>query len=353
MSRFFSKKYIDLTPYVPGEQPRGGGFIKLNTNESPFPPSAKALEAARKAAENVNLYSDPSCARLRETAAAAYGVRPGNIICGNGSDELLNFAFMAYCDETHPAVFPDISYGFYPVFALQNRVPFTQIPLAEDLSMDVRKLRAAGGVLFIANPNAPTGLLLGTGEIEELLLSDPARMVVVDEAYIDFGGESAVKLIEKYDNLLVIQTFSKSRSMAGARLGLAFAQESVIADLETLKYSLNPYNVNAVTQAMGVAALEDRGYMLDNCRTVIENREMTKAALKSAGFEVTDSAANFVFAKHPDAGGAELYAKLREKGILVRHFSSPARISDYNRITVGTRDQMEAFIKAAKECIGQ
>lgn len=347
MSRFFSKKYDGLTPYVPGEQPKKGQkFVKLNTNESPFPPSLKAVAAGFEAVNGLNLYSDPVCLKLRQTAAGVFGVGAGNVTCGNGSDEVLNFAFAAFCDGLTPAVFPDVTYGFYPVFAAQNRVPFVEIPLKDDFSVDVERMAAEKGTLFIANPNAPTGVALSIETIEFLLESDPSRMVVVDEAYVDFGAESAVGLIGKYENLLVTQTFSKSRSMAGARLGLGFAQESVIADIETLRNSLNPYNVNSVTLAMGAAALRDEEYTRANCLVIGKNRERTGEFLRSRGFVVTDSKANFVFASHPEIGGAEFNMKLREKGILVRHFGRPERIADYNRITVGSAEQMDFFEKA-------
>ncbi len=351
MSRFFSNKYSGLAPYVPGEQPRGAEYIKLNTNESPFPPSPGAVAAGAKALERLMLYPDPECGALCAAAAETFGVRPEQVICTNGSDEVLSWAFAAFCDGDRPAVFPDVTYGFYPVFAREQGVPYREVPLKDDLTVDIDAFMEAKGTLVIANPNAPTGSALPRDVIEALLRADPARMVVVDEAYVDFGGESVVKLIERYDNLLVTQTFSKSRSMAGARLGLGFAAEPVIRDLNTLRFSVNPYNVNSVTLAAGIGALADPAYTAANCRTVIENRAFAAAELIKLGFELTDSRANFVFARYPGVDGETLYRELKAKGILVRHFARPERISDYLRITVGTRAQMEALLRALAEII--
>ena len=351
MSRFFSNKFSGLAPYVPGEQPRGAEYIKLNTNESPFPPSPGAVAAGAKTLERLMLYPDPECGALCAAAAETFGVRPEQVICTNGSDEVLSWAFAAFCDGDRPAVFPVVTYGFYPVFAREQGVPYREVPLKDDLTVDIDAFMEAKGTLVIANPNAPTGIALPRDVIEALLRADPARMVVVDEAYVDFGGESVVKLIERYDNLLVTQTFSKSRSMAGARLGLGFAAEPVIRDLNTLRFSVNPYNVNSVTLAAGIGALADPAYTAANCRTVIENRAFAAAELIKLGFELTDSRANFVFARYPGVDGETLYRELKAKGILVRHFARPERISDYLRITVGTRAQMEALLRALAEII--
>ena len=350
MSRFFSEKYKKLVPYTPGEQPKGMKYIKLNTNESPFPPSEKAIKAGNLAAGSLNLYSDPQCSSLCEALGKMLGVEPECVLPTNGSDEILNFAFMAFCDKNTPAVFPDITYGFYPVFADLNGVPYEEIPLKEDFSVDTAKYYGGGKTIFIANPNAPTGLLLKRDEIEEIIKHNPDNIVVADEAYIDFGGESCVPLINKYDNLLVTQTFSKSRSMAGARLGFGVACPELIRDLNTVKYSTNPYNVNSMTMAAGVGVLADEEYTEKNCLEIINNRDFTACELKKLGFTLTDSYTNFVFAKHEALGGEELYTALREKGILVRHFGKE-RIKDYNRITIGTREQMEAFIDAVKSIL--
>ena len=350
MSRFFSENYKDLVAYVPGEQPADlSRFVKLNTNENPFPPSQKALEYAAQNTRPAHLYSDPDCRKLTALLAKTYGVEPENVICGNGSDELLFFAFSAFCSDDVPAVCPDISYGFYPVFAQMARVPYISIPLDKDLKIDLSEYKVKGTV-FIANPNAPTGIALGPSEIEELLAADPSRVVVVDEAYVDFGAESCVPLTRKYRNLLVVQTFSKSRSMAGARLGYAIGNKELIADLQTLKYSLNPYNVNSMTAALGEGTLLDAEYTRRNCLTVAGNRVFAVSELKKLGFEMTASLANFIFVKHPEHSGQEIYEKLKEKGVLVRHFSLE-RINDYNRITIGSRTQIEVLIKALKEII--
>ncbi len=343
MSRFFSVNYAALTPYTPGEQPRDKQYIKLNTNESPFPPSSGVREALMQQADDLRLYSDPECIALREKLAAVYGVKPAQVLMTNGSDEVLNFAFMAFADAAHPLVFPNITYGFYPVFAALNHIPYEEIPLKADYSIDYRDYCGIGKTVVIANPNAPTGLCLSLGEIEEILRTNPDNVVIIDEAYVDFGAQSAVSLVDKYDNLLVAQTFSKSRSMAGARLGFGIGNEKLIADLNTIKYSTNPYNVNRLTAAAGVAALCENEYYMDNCRTIAANRDWTTAALRDLGFTVLDSKANFVFARCARIGGEALYLALKECGILVRHFNK-APIADFVRITIGTKEQMQALI---------
>ena len=254
MSRFFSSKYSQLTPYTPGEQPRDMVYIKLNTNESPYPPSRKAQKLAALALDQLQLYSDPDCKALCQTAAAAFDIEPDQILFTNGSDDVLNFAFMAFCENG--AAFPDITYGFYPVFAELNGIEYTQIPLLEDFSVQVEDYIGLNKTIFIANPNAPTGKALPLSDIERIVAGNPDNVVVVDEAYVDFGGESAVSLIDKYDNLLVTQTFSKSRSMAGARLGMGIGCKELIKDLNTIRYSTNPYNINRMTMAAGIGAWE-------------------------------------------------------------------------------------------------
>lgn len=350
MSRFFSEKYSALTPYTPGEQPKDMRYIKLNTNESPFPPSPLALRMAKEAAENLQLYSDPECRALVSAAAERFGVSADEILFTNGSDEILNFAFMAFCDEKHPAVFPDVTYGFYPVFAQLNHVPYREIPLKADFSVDIQDYLGAGGTIFLANPNAPTGLALSLDQIEAILKANPDNVVVIDEAYVDFGAESAVKLIRRYDNLLVTQTFSKSRSLAGGRLGFGIGCKALIRDLNTIKYSTNPYNINSMTMAAGIGALRDEDYFQANCKTIRENREWTAAALESLGFTVLPSRANFLFARHERADGKALYLKLKEMGILVRHFDKE-RLKDYNRITIGSREQMQALTEALRQIL--
>jgi len=344
MSKFFSEKFAALTPYTPGEQPRERKYIKLNTNESPFPPSPKAVEKAAEAAKRLQLYSDPTAAEVTKMVAQTYGVEPEEVLMVNGSDEILNFAFMAYCDDKTPAAFPEITYGFYPVFAQVNNVPYVKIPLKEDFSIDIRDYFGLNKTIFIANPNAPTGIALKKSEIEEIIGHNPNNVVVIDEAYVDFGAESCVDLIHKYDNLLVTQTFSKSRSMAGARLGYGIGNKNLIQDLNTIKYSTNPYNVNSLSMAAGIGMLSDPEYMQKNCQTVMENREYTMKELKRLGFTMTDSCANFIFVKHPKLDGGKLYETLKARGVLVRHFTADA-ICQYNRITIGSREDMEALIK--------
>lgn len=352
MSRFFSEKYRSLTPYTPGEQPKEMQYIKLNTNESPFPPSPLAQQEAARAATGLQLYSDPTCKVLTEKLAEQLGVDLDEVLLTNGSDEILNFAFMAFCDKDHPAAFADITYGFYKVFAQINNLPYRVIPLKDDFTIDIKDYFDLGHTLFIANPNAPTGIALSTQQIEEILKHNRDNVVVVDEAYVDFGGESCVPLIKKYDNLLVTQTFSKSRSMAGGRLGFGVGCKALIADLNAIKYSTNPYNVNSMTLAAGYGTLCDAAYTEANCRTVMENREWTARELKALGFEMTDSKANFLFAKHPRLDGKTLYLELKKRGILVRHFDAD-RISDYNRITVGSAEQMQALVRTVRTILSE
>jgi len=351
MSKFLSSKYKNLKPYTPGEQPKEREYIKLNTNESPFPPSPLAIKLGLEQMEKSKLYPDPDCKELLTAISEKYGVDKSEIIVTNGSDEVLNFAFMAFCDEQTPAIFPDITYGFYKVFADLNGVSKTEIPLKEDFTIDVEDYINKDGVVFIANPNAPTGLCLKLAEIEKLLSANLERIVVIDEAYVDFGGESCVPLIKKYKNLLVTQTFSKSRSMAGARLGVGFANNQLIADLMAIKYSTNPYNVNRVTTAMGVGAIKDNEYFERNCKAIIKTREWLKGELENIGFTLTESKTNFLFAKTEKIGGKDLYLKLKENGILIRHFDSE-RTRDYIRITIGSREDMEKFLSTVKDIIG-
>ncbi len=348
MSRFSSKRLKGLVPYTPGEQPKDRVFIKLNTNEMPYPPSKKATEYASKESERLNLYPDPTCATLTAALAKELSVDSDCIIWGNGSDEILYFAFAAFCDELTPAAFPNITYGFYKVFAGLTSVPYTEIPLMSDFTVDVNDYIGVGKTVFIANPNAPSGIALPLCDIERIAESNPDNIVVIDEAYVDFGGESAVPLTKKYKNLLVVQTFSKSRAMAGARLGMGIGSPELISDLNTVKYSLNPYNINRMTMAAGLGTLEDSEYTRDCCQRIIKSRARLEDALLSMGFTFPKSSANFVFAKHPALSGEYIYKKLREKNILVRHFDGEL-IRDYNRITVGTEEQTEALIRALGE----
>ncbi len=348
MSRFLSARLSALEAYVPGEQPKVQGLIKLNTNESPYPPAPGVREAAAEAAEGLQLYNDLSAGRLIRMLSEACGVRPDQVAVSNGSDEMLAFAFQAFGEKG--LAFPDITYGFYPVWANLYGLDARIVPLDEDFRIHIEDYLACGRTVVIANPNAPTGIGLPRDAIARIAESNPQNAVIVDEAYIDFGGESAAGLIDDYDNLLVVRTFSKSRQMAGARLGFALGSRELIGDLNRVRYSFHPYNVNSMTQAAGTAALADPAYF-ENCRTrIMETREWTKGELKKLGFTVLPSQANFLFAKPKSMSGEQFQQMLRKRNILVRRFDLP-RIKDYLRITVGSREQMEIFIQTAKELI--
>lgn len=351
MSKFLDQRYSGLAAYVPGEQPQDKKYIKLNTNESPYPPSQQVIDALDKAqTELLPLYPDPDGVRLTKSLADYYGVEPSQVLLTNGSDDVLNFAFMAYGANGRKTYFADITYGFYKVFANLHNSDYTEIPLEQDFTIDVDKFCNKDGAVFIANPNAPTGIALTLQQIEKIVSTNPDNVVIVDEAYVDFGGESAVGLVSKYNNLLVVQTYSKSRSMAGARLGYAIGSKELIADLQKLRYSTNPYNINRLTLVAGEAAIQSQGYYDDNCKRIISSRDYTKTELEKSGFSVLDSKANFLFAQSDKIDGCELYLKLKERGILVRHFTSP-RIKNFNRITIGTQAEMETFIKTLNEIL--
>ena len=351
MSRFLSERLTTVTPYTPGEQPQDQQYIKLNTNESPYPPSPAVLDAVSRAeVEKLRLYSDPACAELLNTAAQHFGLKPNQIMPGNGSDENLFFALRAFCDETHPLAYADITYGCYGVWCGLMHIPSKMIPLKEDFTLDPKDYYGVDATIVLANPNAPTGLALPRSTIEGILKANPDHVVIVDEAYVDFGGESCVPLIDQYDNLLVVQTFSKSRQLAGARLGLAMGNEKLIADLNRVKFSLNPYNINRLTLKAGQAALEDTAYFDQTRNAIIETRAWTKQQLEARGFTVLDSRSNFLFASTQHKDGGELYRKLKEKGVLVRHFDAP-RIENWLRITIGTPEQMTALLKALDESL--
>lgn len=349
MSRFLNAKYAGLTAYTPGEQPRDRQYIKLNTNESPYPPSPAVLAALdRQDVADLRLYSDPEGTALRAALAQRYGVTPGQVILSNGSDDILNFAFMAFGADG--AVFPSLTYSFYPVFAALHQVACETVPLAEDFSIDPAALAGRGKLTVLANPNAPTGLALSLDQVEAIVAADPAHVVVVDEAYVDFGADSAASLVDRYDNLLVVMTYSKSRSMAGARLGFALGSRALIEDLEKLKYSTNPYNVNRLTLKLGQAAVDSDDYFRDKARQIMATRDKTAVALRALGFAMPDSRANFLFLTHPKLDGADFYRRCKERGILIRHFSDPA-IAQYNRVTIGTEEDMAAFVQAAREIL--
>lgn len=349
MSSYLKESYQSLEAYTPGEQPRDMQYIKLNTNESPYPPAPEVcavIDGGECAL--LRLYSDPTCKTFKEKLASLYEVAPENIFVCNGSDDLLNFAFMAYGHQG--AAFADITYGFYSVFAQLHGIDCQIIPLREDFTLDYQDYCGLHKLIVIANPNAPTGTEIPVAQIERILQTNPDSVVVIDEAYVDFGGTSCYRLIDRYDNLLVVRTFSKSRSMAGARLGCGIASPALIADLNTIKYSTNPYNVNSMTMAAGLGVLADEEYTQKNCRAIIENRAYITGELEKLGFTVTPSTTNFVFAAHPRMAGGEVYRRLRENGILVRHFDNP-RITAYNRITVGTRADMETLAATLRKIL--
>ncbi|MCI2056330.1 MAG: histidinol-phosphate transaminase [Oscillibacter sp.] len=345
MSRFLSNESAALEPYTPGEQPQNIPYNKLNTNESPFPPSPKVLKAISRAELlKMNLYSDPTCAALCAAVAKRNDLKPEQVIAGNGSDELLSFAFRAFCGEGKGCAYANITYGFYKVWAQFYHLDAKVIPLREDFSLNVDDYMDFPGTIFIANPNAPTGMTVPISDIQRLLEANRDRVVVVDEAYVDFGAESCIPLLYRYDNLLILQTFSKSRNLAGARIGFALGSAELIADLNRVKYSFNPYNVNRLSIVAGAAAMADEPYF-QKCTSQIEkNRAWTVRELTALGFTVLPSQANFILAKSDRIPGGALYEKLKENGILVRHFDAPARIADFCRISIGSMEQMEALI---------
>ena len=344
MSKFLSKEAGRLAPYTPCEQPQDQQYIKLNTNESPFPPSPKVVKALSRAELlKLNLYSDPTCGQLVEAIAKRYELQPENVLTGNGSDEILAFAFRAFCGEGKPLAYADITYGFYKsqvaLFGLEAKV----IPLREDFTLNVDDYMDFPGTIVIANPNAPTGMTVPRADIQRLLEADPERVVIVDEAYVDFGGESCVPMIYRYENLLVVQTMSKSRSLAGGRVGFALGSPALISALNRVKYSFNPYNVNRLSIIAGAVAVEDEPYFQTCTAAVRNNRAWTVRELEELGFTVLPSSANFIFAKSDKLPGGELYRKLKENGILVRWFDAD-RIRDYVRITIGSLEQMTALV---------
>jgi histidinol-phosphate aminotransferase len=349
MSRFWSEIVRELTPYVPGEQPKIDGLVKLNTNECPYGPSEKVLAAiAQQNSSALRLYPDPQASLLRQAIARRHGLQPGQVFVGNGSDEVLAHVFMALLRHDAPLLYPDISYSFYPVYAKLYGITPREIPLAEDFSVRVDDYLKAGpnGGIVLANPNAPTGMPLPLSEVRRLLEGNPDSVVVIDEAYVDFGGESVVSLIDSFPQLLVIHTLSKSRALAGLRVGYAMGHPDLIEGLTRVKDSFNSYPLDRLAIAGAVAAVEDVEWFERTCQMVVATRERMVAGLKSRGFEVLPSAANFVFARHPGSDAAALAAGLREQRVLVRHFRRPERISSFLRISVGTEEQTDALLTA-------
>ena len=346
-ANFLSREAEAFNPYTPGEQPRDQQYVKLNTNESPFPPSPKVLEAlTREEILKLNLYSDPSCLSLAEAVARRYGLEAENVIAGNGSDEVLAFAFRAFCGKDRGVAYADITYGFYQTQAAFFGLDATLVPLKLDFTLDVADYMDFPGTVVIANPNAPTGMVIPISDIQWLLDARPDRVVIVDEAYVDFGGESCVPLIPRYENLLVVQTFSKSRSLAGGRVGFAMGSPELINAMNRVKYSFHPYNVNRLSMLAAAAAMEDEDYFRSCVSTILTNRAWTERKLRMMGFTVLPSSANFVFARHIRMPGWELYRRLKENGILVRWFDAP-RLRDYVRITIGSQEQMETLLETA------
>ena len=355
MSRFWSAVVHGLTPYVPGEQPKIDNLVKLNTNEHPYGPSPKALEAIRAATgDSLRLYPDPNADALKTVLAQRFEVQPNQVFVGNGSDEVLAHAFQALLNQERELWFPDISYSFYPVYCGLYGVAHRQVPLAEDFTIQVEDYLPQGeqkaGAIIFPNPNAPTGRLLALEAVEQIVAANPDAVVLVDEAYVDFGGESAIRLVDKYPNLLVVHTFSKSRSLAGLRVGYAIGHPELIEGLERVKNSFNSYPLDRLALAGAVASVEDEAFFQHSCQQVIATRETLVAQLQELGFEVLPSGANFVFARHPCRDGAELAAALRARAIIVRHFRQ-ARIDQFLRITIGTDAQCAQLVAALGEIL--
>lgn len=352
MSKFWSDVVHTLTPYVPGEQPKLDNLVKLNTNENPYGPSPKVLAALQlEAADSLRLYPDPNSDALKKVIAETFGLMPAQVFVGNGSDEVLAHVFHALLKHDKPLLYPDITYSFYPVYCGLYGIAFETIPLAENFCIRVEDyLKPNGGIIF-PNPNAPTAIPLALAEIERLLQNNTESVVVIDEAYVDFGAESAVGLINTYPNLLVTQTLSKSRSLAGLRVGYALGNPTLIEALIRVKDSFNSYPIDRFASAGAIAALEDQPYFEQTCRQVIATRECLVGEMEKLGFDVLPSGANFVFAKHKKMDGALLAQQLRERSIIVRHFKSPAKIAQYLRITIGTDAQSALLVQALKEIV--
>ncbi|PTS85840.1 histidinol-phosphate transaminase [Pseudomonas sp. HMWF032] len=346
MSKFWSPFVKDLVPYVPGEQPKLAKLVKLNTNENPYGPSPKAIAAMQaELNDNLRLYPDPNSDRLKQAVADYYGVQTAQVFVGNGSDEVLAHAFHGLFQHGQPLLFPDISYSFYPVYCGLYGIDFVQVPLDEQFQIRVEDYARPNGGIIFPNPNAPTGCPLALDAIERMLQANPDTVLLVDEAYIDFGGETAISLVDKYPNLLVSQTLSKSRSLAGLRVGIAVGHPDLIEALERIKNSFNSYPLDRMAIAGAAAAFEDKAYFKQTCQRVIDSREAVVAGLEQLGFEVLPSAANFVFARHPGKDAATLAAGLREQGVIVRHFKQQ-RIAQFLRITIGTLEQNQALLDA-------
>ncbi|MCH8530067.1 MAG: histidinol-phosphate transaminase [Saccharospirillum sp.] len=354
MSRFWSPLVHDLDPYVPGEQPRVEGLIKLNTNENPYPPAPGVAELLRQpqTIERLRLYPDPNSQSLKDALTEHYGLQPGQVFVGNGSDDVLAMVFMALFKNSQPLLFPDITYSFYPVYCQLFGIDYKTVPLAEDFSLNLDHYPADNGGIIFANPNAPTGLALGLDRIEALLQRNTDSVVVVDEAYVDFGAQSARALIDRYPNLLVVQTFSKSRSLAGMRLGFAMGSIELIEGINRVKNSFNPYPLDRIAEAAGREAVLDGAYFVQCCQRIMATRERTREALMAMGFEVLPSATNFLFARPPASlPAAELAERLRQDRVLIRYFNKP-RIDGFVRVSVGTDEEMGVLLGLLKGYLG-
>lgn len=349
MSKYWNETVKKIKPYVPGEQPQDQKYIKLNTNENPYPPSPKVIEAIKNAADDrLRLYPDPGCEELKSTLAEYYGLKKQQTFVGNGSDEILAFAFMAFFDPRKTILFPDITYTFYPVYSELFNIAYKVVPLDDAFNIPEELFYSENGGIVISNPKAPTAKFMPLDAVEKILENNCDSVVIIDEAYIDYGGESSIKLIEKYPNLLVIQTFSKSRSLAGLRVGFALGHEELIEGLERVKNSFNSYTLDRLALAGAVQAIKDEDYFQENRQKVISTREHFSSGLVEIGFEVIDSKANFVFISHPKMHASLLFMKLREKGILVRHFNKP-RIDNYLRVSIGSDKDMDTVLEKLKE----
>lgn len=352
MSQYWSKLTASLVPYVPGEQPKDQKYIKLNTNENPYPPSPKVVEAIHAAVnEDLRLYPDPTCERLTETIAGYYGLSKEQVFVGNGSDEVLAFAFPAFFSPNKPILFPDITYSFYPVYANLYGLSYETLPVDEQFNIEPEHYCIPNSGIIIPNPNAPTSRYMSLDSLTIILEANKEQVVIVDEAYIDFGGESAVRYITEYPNLLVVQTLSKSRSLAGLRVGMAMGHVDLIEGLNRIKNSFNSYTLDRLALAGAIASLEDQAYFEETTRKVVVTREHTIEALKPLGFQIMESRANFIFITHPQFAAQQLFEELKAKGILVRYFNKP-RIDQFLRVSIGTDEEMEAFVGAVSQILG-
>jgi len=347
MSKYWSKAIKNIEPYTPGEQPRGRKFIKLNTNENPYPPSPLVIEAIKEAAnDNLRLYPDPYGEVLRTTIAGYYNLKSDQVFVGNGSDEVLAFTYLAFFNPQEPILFPDVTYSFYPVYSSLFRIGYELIPLNEDFTIPVEMFKKKNGGIIFPNPNAPTGIYLDCQGIEDILKNNLEKVVVIDEAYIDFGGESALKLLDKYPNLLLIRTLSKARSLAGMRIGFALGHEDLIEGLNRVKSSFNSYTLDRLALTAAEASFQDEAYFQETRDKIIKTRERVFQQLVKMGFKVIPSMSNFLFISHPTVPAVTIFQELRAKGILVRHFDKP-RVENYLRVSIGSDEEMEAFLQAA------